>query len=38
VAERAGVFVDDVAANLPAAAELGMSTVHHVTSAATVRG
>ncbi len=31
------VFVDDVAANLPAAAELGMATVHHVNSTATVR-
>ncbi len=31
------VFVDDVAANLPAAAELGMATVHHVDSSATVR-
>ncbi len=31
------VFVDDVAANLPAAAELGMATVHHVDSTATVQ-
>jgi putative hydrolase of the HAD superfamily len=30
------VFVDDVAANLPAAAELGMATVHHVDSSTTV--
>jgi len=31
------VLVDDVAGNLPAAAELGMATVHHVNSAVTVR-
>jgi len=31
------VFVDDVAANPPATAELGMATVHHTGSAATVR-
>jgi putative hydrolase of the HAD superfamily len=31
------VLVDDVAANLPPAAELGMATIHHTDSAATVR-
>ena len=31
------VFVDDVAANLPAASELGMRTVHHVTVETTIR-
>jgi beta-phosphoglucomutase-like phosphatase (HAD superfamily) len=30
------VLVDDVAANLPPAAELGMATIHHTNSAATV--
>jgi putative hydrolase of the HAD superfamily len=31
------VLVDDVAANLPPAAELGMTTVHHTNTAATVQ-
>jgi putative hydrolase of the HAD superfamily len=31
------VLVDDVAANLAPAAELGMATIHHTNSAATVR-
>jgi putative hydrolase of the HAD superfamily len=31
------VLVDDVVANLPPAADLGMATVHHTDSAATVR-
>jgi putative hydrolase of the HAD superfamily len=31
------VLVDDVAANLPPAAELGMATIHHTDSAATVQ-
>ncbi|HEX4806568.1 MAG TPA: HAD family phosphatase [Conexibacter sp.] len=41
-AERAGadpracVFVDDLPFNLPPAAELGMATVHHVDTAATI--
>jgi epoxide hydrolase-like predicted phosphatase len=30
------VFVDDVAANLPPAAELGMATIHHVDSSQTI--
>jgi putative hydrolase of the HAD superfamily len=30
------VFVDDVAANLPPAAELGMATIHHVGSSRTI--
>jgi putative hydrolase of the HAD superfamily len=30
------VFVDDVAANLPPAAELGMATIHHVDSSRTI--
>jgi putative hydrolase of the HAD superfamily len=30
------VFVDDVAANLPPAAALGMATVHHINSRVTV--
>jgi HAD superfamily hydrolase (TIGR01509 family) len=30
------VLVDDMAANLPPAADLGMTTVHHTDSAATV--
>jgi putative hydrolase of the HAD superfamily len=37
LAASACVLVDDVAANLPAAAELGMAAVHHIDSAATVR-
>jgi putative hydrolase of the HAD superfamily len=32
------VLVDDVAANLTPAAELGMASIHHTDSAATVRG
>jgi putative hydrolase of the HAD superfamily len=31
------VLVDDVAANLPPAADLGMATIHHTDSAATVQ-
>jgi putative hydrolase of the HAD superfamily len=31
------VLVDDVAANLPPAADLGMTTIHHTDSAATVQ-
>jgi putative hydrolase of the HAD superfamily len=31
------VLVDDVAANLPPAAELGMATIHHVDGVATVQ-
>jgi putative hydrolase of the HAD superfamily len=31
------VLVDDVAANLPPAADLGMATIHHIDSAATVQ-
>jgi putative hydrolase of the HAD superfamily len=31
------VLVDDVAANLPPAAELGMATIHHTDSTATIR-
>jgi putative hydrolase of the HAD superfamily len=31
------VLVDDVASNLPPAAELGMATIHHTDSATTVR-
>jgi putative hydrolase of the HAD superfamily len=30
------VFVDDVAANLPPAAKLGMATIHHVASSRTI--
>ena len=30
------LFVDDVAANLPPAAELGMATIHHVDSSQTI--
>jgi FMN phosphatase YigB (HAD superfamily) len=38
-AEKPGVcgLVDDVAVNLPPAAELGMATIHHTDSATTVR-
>jgi putative hydrolase of the HAD superfamily len=41
-AERIGlepaecVFVDDLAFNLPPAAELGMATVHHTSAAETI--
>ncbi len=34
---RACVLVDDVAANLPPAADMGMATIHHTDSSATVR-
>ena len=37
VAAGACVLVDDVAANLPPAAELGMATIHQTDSAATVQ-
>ena len=37
LAASACVLVDDVAANLPPAADLGMATIHHTDSAATVQ-
>ena len=37
LAAGACVLVDDVAANLPPAAELGMATIHHTDGAATVQ-
>ncbi len=33
---RSSVFVDDVAANLPPAAALGMATIHHVDTGQTL--
>jgi hypothetical protein len=30
------VLVDDVAANLPPAADLGMATIHHLNSSTTI--